>query len=133
MAQSPYPNGGMAAGARTDYSPKSAQNGAAYASVFFGVLWVAGVVVYLGIPASTPGGVESSQLLETCSSFALWVGPLAIIYGHVGLYRAVRHRELRGSLGWAIPGLLLGYLWLALLLWYTNAGPSLLYWITHLR
>jgi hypothetical protein len=118
MAQSPYSNGGLPAGARFDYSPRQPQNGAAYASVVFGVLWIAGVVVYLVVAANTPMGVEPPQLLETCAGFAEWVGPVAIIFGHVGLYRAIRYRELRGSLVWAILGLLLGYLWLALLIWY---------------
>ena len=117
MSQPLHPNG-MPAGPRIDYSVSSAQNGAAFASVVFGVLWLAGLVVPIIISANTPMGVAPPQLLETCAGFAEWVGPLAIVFGHVGLYRAIRHRELRGSLVWAILGLLLGYLWLALLIWY---------------
>jgi hypothetical protein len=132
MSQPPYPNG-TPAGARIDYSPKSAQNSAAYSSVVFGVLWLAGLAVPLVMSANTRNP-QSSQLLETCAGFALWFGgPLAIIFGHIGLYRAVRHRELRDSLGWAIAGVLLGYLWLAALLFLTEAGVELLYWVTHLR
>ena len=132
MAQSPYPNGGLPAGARIDYCPKAAQNGAAYASVVVGVLWVAGLAVPIMISATSPRGVEPPQLLETLAELALWVGPLAIIFGHIGLYRAVRHRELRGSLGWAIVGLVLGYLWLPAIFFLTFAGLDLLYWVTHL-
>jgi hypothetical protein len=124
---------GLPAGARIDYAPNSAKNGTAYASVVFGVLWLAGLVVPVVVSATSPLGVEPSQLLETCAEFALWFGgPLAIIFGHVGIYRAVRHRELRGSLGWAIAGVLLGYLWLAALFFFTEAGAELLYWVTHL-
>jgi hypothetical protein len=132
MAQSSYPNGGLPAGARIDYSPRCAPNGAAYAGVVFGVLWVAGLVVPIMISATSPRGVELPQLLKNLTELALWVGPLAIIFGHIGLYQALRHRELRGSLGWAIAGLVLGYLWLPAIFFLTFAGLDLLYWVTHL-
>jgi hypothetical protein len=120
MLQQPYPDG-LPAGARIDYSPRPPQNGAAYASVVFGVLWVVCLVMPIIIAPTIPSGVVPPEWLQTLAGLAVWFGgPFAIIFGHVGLYRALRHRELRGSLGWAIAGVLLGYLWLALLGWVTH-------------
>ena len=101
-----------------DIAPRT-HNGAAILSVVCAALWplTLAAILYVNSVANTsgPGGSASPapEPLSTLLSCGFTLLPvIGIIAGGIGLYRAIRQQRLRRSLWLALPGLLLGCLWL---------------------
>jgi hypothetical protein len=116
------------------YRAPSEHNGAAILSLVCALLWPLCIcILYVAnLLTGGNGAALTEQAYFILASGFSFLPAAGIIAGGIGIYRAVKQPLLRQSLWLAVVGLLLGCLWLIGLVVLSDAGPALIYWISHL-
>lgn len=109
------------------------RNRAAIASLICAVAWP---LSFLGpglYTLATHSSLLPSQVLDLTALGFAFLPVAGVIASLTGLVRALKQPALRASRWQAYVGLLLGCMWIIGIFVLSDAGPSLVYWLSHLR
>lgn len=119
------------------YSEYRERNGAATLSLICAIVWPLCLLIPVIFTIMTGGSKVPGSMLPQMVAFILQCGfgllpALSIITGGIGLYRAATQPQLHSTRHRALAGLVLGCVWLLGSLALSDAGPALVYWVSHL-